>query len=312
MGARVGLAFAQAWQGHLERARAAFRELLGANPLSVDAWNGLGFVDRTALRREDAEAAYQRALELDPQNKDEPPALKELHWDRRTDVRVLGGGSVIPDGAWKFESRVDFASTLSPGVTIGGGYQQYLRCGSAHRRRRTRERTDRGLAGSQREILRPSRRFTLGNSLYTFFSDDTTRGVVWEEAVWQITPHCSLIGNFRPAFSSSEPHWLFAAVGKTVSLTTRSRLTVRALVAADTEFEPRLTLLADYGVSFSRRFQMQLSVGHSSSDQQFAFTSFGVTANWLMTPSFGLAVIASNRIETFERTRVLVGVQLRR
>ena len=198
-------------------------------------------------------------------------------------------------------------------MTIGGGYQRYafgavLPIASVEP---VAGKAEDSLEASV--ILRPSRRFTLGNSLYTFFSNDTKRGMLWEEAVFAITPRISLIGNFRPAFSSSEPHWLLAgAVGTSVSLTTGSRLTVRALVAANTEFEPRLTLLADYGVSLSRRFQMQLSVANSSSDEQFAFTSFGATANWLMTPSFGLAVIASDRTQTFERARVLVGVQLRR
>jgi cytochrome c-type biogenesis protein CcmH/NrfG len=313
IGARVGLAFALAWQGHLERARSLFRELLGANPLSVDAWNGLGFVDRAALRREDAEAAYQRALELDPQNKDATAALKELRWDRRAVVRALGGRIVVPGADSQARPRIDVTYELSPGVTIGGGYQRYafgavLPIGGGEP---VNGRTEDSLEADA--ILRPSRRFTLGNSIYTFFSDETKRGVVWEEAVFALTGRISLIGDFRPAFSSSEPHWLLAgAVGTTIALTTGSRIGVRALVAADTAYEPRLTLLADYGASFSRRFQMQLSAAHSGSDERFAFTSVGATATWLMTPSVGLTVIASDRTGTFERSTILLGIVVRR
>ena len=117
----------------------------------------------------------------------------------------------------------------------------------------------------------------------------------------------------RPAFSSAEPHWLLAgAVGTTVALTAGSRITARALVAADTAYEPRLPVLADYAASWSRRFQTQISVANSSSDEQFAFTSVAVTASWLMTPSVGLSVIANHRMQTFERSEMLFGIVVRR
>ena len=314
VGARVGLGFALAWQGHLDRARAVFRELIGVNPRSVDAWNGLGFVDRASLRRDDAEAGYRRALELDPQNKDATAALKELYWDRRSEVRVLGGGSVVPDGAWEPETRMGITYALSPRVTIGGAYQRYafgavLPIGGVDPADETR--TEDSLEATA--IVRPSRRFTLGNSVYTFFSDDTKRGLLWEEAVFAITSRISLTGVFRPAFSSSEPHWLMAgALGTTVSLTSGNRISARALIAADTTYEPRLTLLVDYGATFSRRFQMQLSLANSRSDERFAFTSVAVTASWLITPSVGLSVIANGRTETFERSEILFGVVVRR
>ena len=198
-------------------------------------------------------------------------------------------------------------------MTIGGGYQRYafgaaLPIGGAE-----------PVAGRQEDsleasvVLRPSRRFTLGNSLYTFFNKETTRGMLWEEGVFAITPRISLIGDFRPAFSSTEPTWLLAgAVGATIAPTSGTRLSVRALIAADTVYEPRLTLLADYGISFSRRLQVQISAANSSSDEQYAFTSVAGTASWLLTPSVGLSVIANHRNETFERSEILFGVVIRR
>jgi tetratricopeptide (TPR) repeat protein len=313
LGAGIGLGFALAWQGDLEKARAVFREVLGVDARSIDAWIGLGFVDRAALRRDDAENEYRRALEFDPGNEDASAALKELHWDRRTDVRLLGGSSAAADGASEAQWRTDFTYALSPGVTIGGGYQRYafgavLPIGGGEP---VDGRTEDSLEANV--TLRPSRRFTLGSSLYTFFSDETRRGMIWEEAVFAVTPRLSLIGVFRPAFSSSEPHWLLAgAVGTIISPTSGSRLGVKVLIATDTAYEPRLTLLADYGVSFSRRFQLQISVADSHTDEQFAFTSVGATASWLMAPSVGLAVIANHRTGTFERTEILFGVRIRR
>jgi cytochrome c-type biogenesis protein CcmH/NrfG len=313
-GARAGLGFALAWQGRLDQAGAVFRELTGSNPRSVDGWNGLGFVDRAALRRGDAESAYRRALELDPQNTDAAAGLRELHWDRRTDVQVLGGGSVVPDGAWEPETRIAITHAINPRVTIGGGYQRYafgavLPIGGVDSEDSTR--SEDSLEASV--TLRPTRRLTLGNGLYTFFSDETKRGMLWEEAVFALTPRLSLIGDFRPAFSSDQPHWLMAgALGASVSVTSGSRLSARALIAADTTYEPRLTVLADYAATISRRFQMQMSVADSHSDERFAFTSVAATASWLMTPAIGLSVTANHRTETFERSEVLLGVVVRR
>ena len=248
-----------------------------------------------------------------PKNADATAGLKELYWDRRTDVRVLGGGSVVPGGACEAQARLDATHAINPRVTIGGAYQHYafgavLPIGGAEP---TGTRSEDSFEASV--PLRPSRRFTLGNGLYTFFGDGTSRGMLWEEAVFTVTPRVSLTGVFRPAFSSSDPHWLFAGAGGTsIALTRRSRLNVRALVAADTAWEPRLTLLGDLAVAFSRRLQLQLSVANSNTDDRFAFTSVALSASWLMTPSVGLSVLANNRNGTFERSEVLVGVVVRR
>jgi hypothetical protein len=207
---------------------------------------------------------------------------------------------------------VDVSYVLNPRVTLGGGYQRYafgavLPIGGDP------------AAGTRSEdsfeasaTLRPSRRLTVGNSIYTFFSEETKRGMLWEEVVFAITPRVSLVGAFRPAFSSSDPQWLFAgAVGTVVSVTDNSRIGVKALIAADTAYEPRLTMLADYTASFSRRFQLQLAVANSSSDDQFAFTSVAATASWLVTPAVGVSVIANHRTQTFERSEILVGLRVR-
>jgi hypothetical protein len=227
---------------------------------------------------------------------------------------VLGGGSVIPDGAWEPESRIDFTHTVNPHVTIGGGYQRYafgavLPIGGVEPS--GAPRTEDSLEASV--TLRPTHWFTLGNGLYTFFSDEAKRGMLWEEAVLALGSRVSLIGDFRPAFSSVEPHWLMAgAVGTTVSVTSGSRISARALIAADTTFEPRLTVLADYAATFSRRFQLQISIANSNSDERFAFTSVAATTSWLMTPAIGLSVTASHRTQTFERSEILLGVLVRR
>lgn len=312
-GALIGMGFALAWKGQLEQARTIFSELTNAQPASVDAWTGLGFVNRAALLRADAIAAYQRVLTLQPQNKDAVTALEELRWDRRTDIRAFGGVSSIPNGTTEGQGRFDVTHALTPEVTIGGGYQHYafgavLAIGGIPE---TEARTEDSVEGTV--TWRPSSRFTLGNSLYTFFSDGMTRGLLWQEGVFALSKRVSIIGNFRPAFSNQEPHWLMAgAAGASVALTARTRITAKALFAANTTYEPRLTLLADAVSAFSRRGQVQLSVANSSSDEQYAFTSVAVTGQWLLTPSLGLTAIASHRSQTFERSEVMVGIVVRR
>jgi tetratricopeptide (TPR) repeat protein len=313
-GARVGLGFALAWRGDLEKAYALFRELVAANPRSVDAWSGLGFVDRASLRRDDAMADYRQALEIDPQNKDATAALEELHWDRRTELRVLGGGSTVPDGAAEPEARIDFTHAVNPRVSVGGGYQRYAFGAVLPIAGVTPTGETRAEDSLEANVtLRPSRRFTLGNSIYTFFSDGQWRGIVWEEGVFTLSPRIALIGGLRPAFSSVDPHWLLAgSAGTTVTVATGNTITVKALVGGDTTYEPRLTWLADYAAAWSRRFQMQLSVANSSSDEAFAFTSVAASVRWLMTPSVGLSVLANHRTQTFERSEILFGVVVRR
>ena len=89
-------------------------------------------------------------------------------------------------------------------------------------------------------------------------------------------------------------------------------LSFQALYAANTTYEPELTYSAIFEAAPSRRFQMQLMVLNSNSDEQFAFTTVAGTATWLLTPSFGVMATANQRTRTFERTEVLAGIVLRR
>ena len=100
----------------------------------LSAWNGLGFVDRALLQYEDAAAEYGRALALNPGNADATAALKELHWEylART-CALFGGGSVVPDGSWEPEGRIDVTRAVTPGLTIGGGYRRYAYGAVTHR-----------------------------------------------------------------------------------------------------------------------------------------------------------------------------------
>lgn len=314
VGARVGIAYALAWSGRLDRARALFRELIDASPGSIDAWNGLGFVDRASLHRLDAVADYQRALAIDPKNADALAAIDELHWDRRFDLRILMGTSSVPQGTTEPQGRLGFTYDHGPRLTLGGAYQHYaygavLPIGGGEPE--AGSRTEEGVQVSV--TARPTRRWTIGNTVYGFFSADTERALLWEEVVFAATPRLSFVGVARPAYNSTGGSWLFAgAGGVSVGLPGQLRLAVRGMVAGDPTYEPRFTWLTDLVVPITRQGQLQVSYAHSDSDPRYAFDSLGITAHWLLTPSFGLTVNANRRTTTFERSEAMFGIVMRR
>jgi tetratricopeptide (TPR) repeat protein len=311
-GARNGLAFALAWQGQLEEARGMFNTMTEQDPQNVSAWLGLGFVERAYFHRPEAEAAYRRVLEIDPGNAEAREALEILLWERPGESRLLPGLSTSPGAATQGEARIDAVYSASPKLTILGGYQRYA-FGAASVTSGggvlTGTRTEDSLEGGV--IFRPSGRTTLAASVYTFFSDDMTRAIVWVEGVYAVTRSVSLLGNVRPAFSSGLPQLFAWAAGATVSLASQQQVTARALVASDTELEPRLTVLASYDATLARRLRARVSVAHSSTDERYEFTSVAAGATYLLSPSFGLSVDAGRRFTTAQRSTLLAGILLR-
>jgi hypothetical protein len=160
--------------------------------------------------------------------------------------------------------------------------------------------------------LRASARAVLATSLYTFVGDGVKRGVLWVEGVYAVTPHLSLVGNVRPAFSASDPSWLWGAAGGATVSFAGHQLTARTFIAADTLYEPRLTVLASYDAALRRRLRARVGVAHSSTDPRFEFTSVAAGATWLWTPSVGLSAEVTRRTGTAERSTLLVGAILRR
>ncbi len=314
VGARIGLGFALAWQGHLDEARVMFQEMCDANPRLIDPWLGLGFVDRAALRRADAEAAYRRALDLDPQNKDAEAGLKELHWDRRLDLRLLAGAAGIPDAPVEHETRLSAVYAVGPRATVGGGYQRFAYGAPfpiAGGEPVPGTKTEQSVEGGAN--LRFLQRITIGPEAHVFFGNEATRGVVRVEGVFELTPRISLLGSGRIALSTVEPRSLpGGTAGVSVGLGQKTRIGTRAIFGSDTRYEPRLTLLGILETTPSRRLDAQLLVFHSDSDPRFAFTSVAGTMRWLLTPSFGLSASASRRTQTFERTEAMVGLVIRR
>ena len=312
VGARIGLAFALAWQGQLEEARAIFTAVTEQDPRNVSAWIGVGFVERAHFRRAAATVAYQRVLEIDPGNAEARTALQALRWDRRGESHVMPGLSTSPGVSAHAEGRIDASYAAAPRLTLLGAYQSYA-FGAASVTAGggvlTGTRTEDSVEGGF--VFRPSGRATLAASAYTFFSDDMTRGILWMEGVFAVTRSVSLVGNFRPAFSTEE-HPMFAwAAGTTVALPRLQQLTARVLVASDTELEPLLTVLANYEVTFSRRFTMHFSAAHSSTDERYEFTNVTAGGTYLLTPSLGLTAGGGSRFGTHERSTVMAGILLR-
>jgi cytochrome c-type biogenesis protein CcmH/NrfG len=313
-GARSGLGFALAWKGRLGEARRIFDAMLEQDPKSVAAWIGVGYIERASFHRAEAEDAYRRALELEPKNTEAADALEILRWTGRVDLRMLAGASTQPGSPALAEARVDVRYAIDQRSTVFAGYQRYgygaaspIAGGGVLVNTRTEDSVEGGY------VFHPSDRTTLAASVYTFFSDEVSHGTIWFEGAFAITPRLALIGNVRPAFSNQDPDWLTAtAVGATASFTPRQQLTVRALIASNTTYEPRLTLLADYAATFSHRFKMRLASAYSGSDERYNFTSVAVGATYMVSPSIGVNAEAASRFETYERTSFLVGVLFRR
>lgn len=312
IGARNGLAFALAWQGQLDEARKMFTTMTEQDPENVSAWIGVGFVERASFDRPAAQAAYQRVLTIDPSNSEARTALAALLWDRRGESRVLPGLSTSPDTPGRGEGRLDVSYAVNRRVTLLGGYQHYA-FGAATVTSGggvlTGVRTEDSFEGGV--IVRPSPRTTLAASAYTFFSDDTTRGIIWLEGVFTVNRHLSLIGNARPAISSTEPPLFAWAGGAAIAFTQNHQVTVRALVATDTELEPGLTMLANYDATFSTRLKVRLSAAQSGTDERYEFVNVGAGATYLLTPSFGVTADVGRRFQTAERSTILAGVLLR-
>jgi cytochrome c-type biogenesis protein CcmH/NrfG len=311
-GARVGLGFALAWQGHLDEARTTFEALTRDEPRNGSAWSGLGFVERAALRRTAAEAAYRRALEIEPGDAEATDALEQLRWDNRSETRVLAGLSSSPGVPERGEARIETVYALSPRVTLAGAYQRYafgavlpVASGGSLVSTRREDSLEAGVT------LRASTRTLLAASLYTFAGDGVKRGAVWVEGAYALTPRLSLVGSVRPAFSTSDPKSLWGGgPGAAVSFAGQ-QVTVRTFFAANTRYEPRLTVLAGYDFALSRRFRARVGGAHSSTDPRFEFTSVTAGATWLLTPSLGFSAEATRRTGTSARSTFLVGVILR-
>lgn len=313
VGALSGLGFALAWQGRLDEARAIFTPMTDDAAAGVVAWNGLGFVERASFDTAAAEAAYRRALAIDPDNADALAALEALPWDWRGDSRVYGGVSDNPGASTRGEARLQTMRLMNPRVTLSGGYQHYA-FGA------TTVGTGGGvLVGTRAEdaleagvIVRPSSRTLVATSVTTIFNEDSTRGIVWVEGAFTVLPRVTLTANVRPAFSTVEPGQLWAwALGGSVAIARQHRVSGRALVGTDTEYEPRLTALVNYEAVLSRRLTTSVGVEWSRSDPRYEFTAVYVRGSYMFTPRFGLAADASRRTGTAERSTLLAGIILR-
>lgn|GEM_PF-4833270 len=311
-GARIGLAFALAWLGRPGEARGLFRELTEEDPANVSAWLGLGTVERAAFRGAEAAEAYRRVLALDPGSLEAREALEELRWDRRTQVRVLAGGTTLSGSSGGAEIRAEAAYAVSARLTASGALQRYafgavspVTGGSALNGTRTEYSVEAGV------VYRPSDRATLAANLYAFSSEDAGRALLWLEGVTRVARRVSVVAGLRPTVSSVEPRSLLGGMaGATVSLSPSHEVGARALIGGNPEYEPRVTLLAHYDAAFSRQLLLRAGGAHAGGDR-FGFTRVSAGATYLATPSVGVSTDLSRRSGTAERTTLVAGLVFR-
>jgi hypothetical protein len=103
-----------------------------------------------------------------------------------------------------------------------------------------------------------------------------------------------------------------SAVGAAVSIAQQHQVTARALIASNSEYEPRLTVFAQYDATFSPRFKMHLAGANSNSDERFNFTSVWGGATYMLSPLVGVSADVSTRFDNAERSTLLVGILVRR
>lgn len=65
--------------GEYQRALELLEQVVGAEPENADAWNYIGFSSRKLNRFEQALAAYQKALNIDPEHRGANEYLGELY-----------------------------------------------------------------------------------------------------------------------------------------------------------------------------------------------------------------------------------------
>ena len=83
-------------------------------------------------------------------------------------------------------------------------------------------------------------------------------------------------------------------------------LTVRALIASNTTYEPRLTLVADYTMRRSRAASRCASRPRTAAATNASISrALAAGATYMVSPSLGVNAEATSRFETYERTAFL-------
>jgi tetratricopeptide (TPR) repeat protein len=124
--AQKGLAEAMLAQGKGDEAVTWFEFATRQTPGDADAWDGLGRAYTAAGRRDDAATAFARAHEIDPSREELAAEIEDLGRPPGHVTGVLWGGSTSGNSQSGGIRRAAFDVSLSPAVTLWGGWDRSL------------------------------------------------------------------------------------------------------------------------------------------------------------------------------------------
>ncbi len=124
--AQKGLAEALLAQGEADEAITWFEFATRQNPGDADAWDGLGRAYSADGRRDDAATAFARAREIDPSREDLTSEIEDLGRPPGYVTGVLWGGSTSGNSESGGIRRAAFDASLSPVVSLWGGWDRSL------------------------------------------------------------------------------------------------------------------------------------------------------------------------------------------
>ena len=124
--AQKGLAESMLSQGRAEEAITWFEFATRQNPGDANAWDGLGRAYSADGRREDAASAFARAQEIDPSREDLETEIQDLGRPPGHVAGVLWGGSTSGNSESGSLRRAAFDVTVSPAVSLWGGWDRSL------------------------------------------------------------------------------------------------------------------------------------------------------------------------------------------
>lgn len=124
--AQKGLAESMLAQGKGEEAITWFEFATRQSPGDADAWDGLGRAYSADGRREEAASAFARAHEIDPSRAELETEIQELGRSPGHVAGALWGGSTSGNSDSGSLRRAAFDVSLSPAVSLWGGWDRSL------------------------------------------------------------------------------------------------------------------------------------------------------------------------------------------
>ena len=124
--AQKGLAEAMLAQDRADEAITWFEFATRQSPGDADVWDGLGRAYSSAGRRDDAATAFARAHQIDPTREELTTEIEDLGRPPGYVTGVLWGGSTSGNSESGSIRRAAFDVSLSPAISLWGGWDRSL------------------------------------------------------------------------------------------------------------------------------------------------------------------------------------------